>query len=239
MSTPTPKNFRIRSFVRRDGRRTAAQDRAYAALAPHFVLGVANGLLDHQEIFGRDAPRLLEIGFGSGVSLIALAKANPDKDFIGVETHKPGIGALLLGIETHTLTNLRVYYADVIDVLEQCIPDNNLDGIQIFFPDPWQKRRHHMRRLIQPDFIKLVVRKLKEAGTLHLATDWDDYSKHMLHVVSQEEQLVNLAGINQFAERSPYRPVLTKFERRATREGRKVWELQLQKQVRNDLDNQD
>ena len=229
MQSSARKHFRIRSFVRRDGRRTAAQDRALTELAPHFVLDVATGMLDHQQVFGRAAPSLLEIGFGTGVSLLASANDNRDKDFIGVETHKPGIGALLMGIETLALTNLRIYYADVVDVLKLCIPDSSLDGIQIFFPDPWQKRRHQMRRLIQPDFVATAIQKLKQHGTLHLATDWEDYSKHMLKVVSQEQQLENLAGQQQFAERSPYRPILTKFEQRAQREGRKVWDLQLQK----------
>jgi tRNA (guanine-N7-)-methyltransferase len=229
MSESPREKFRLRSFVRRDGRRTAAQERAQAELAPRFGLEIANGFVDYQASFGREAPRFLEIGFGTGVSLLALAKAAPEKDFIGVETHKPGIGALFLGIQTESLTNLRVFYGDVIDVLEKCIPDNSLDGVQIFFPDPWQKRRHHPRRLIQPDFVKLIVQKLKSNGTLHLATDWEDYSRHMMRVVSEEKQLVNLAGPNQFAERSSHRPILTKFERRAQREGRDVWDLQLQK----------
>lgn len=229
MSDSPQKTFRLRSFVRRDGRRTVAQERAQADLWPRFGLEISNGLVDMQASFARQAPRYLEIGFGSGVSLLAIAKEQPDKDFIGVETHKPGIGALFLGIQTDALTNLRVFYGDVIDVLEKCIPDNSLDGVQIFFPDPWQKRRHHARRLIQPEFVKLIVQKLKMNGTLHLATDWEDYSRHMMIVVSEEKQLMNLAGPNQFADRSPYRPILTKFERRAEREGRDVWDLQLQK----------
>lgn len=229
MSTTAPKHFRLRSFVRRDGRRTPGQDRAYAEQWPQWGLSIDQGVINYQTVFGRDARRFLEIGFGSGQSLLALAKANPDQDFIGVETHKPGIGALLLGIQSHALTNLRVYYGDVVDILEKCIPSASLDGVQIFFPDPWQKRRHHARRLIQPAFISLVVEKLKTAGTLHLATDWQDYSVHMMRVLSQETKLTNLAGEHQFAGRSVYRPVLTKFERRAVREGRLVWELQFSK----------
>jgi tRNA (guanine-N7-)-methyltransferase len=189
-------------------------------------LQVAHGLLNYQQVFNRDVSRFLEIGFGTGQSLLALASAEPSKDFIGVETHKPGIGALFLGIRQHQLTNLRVYDSDVIDVLEKCIPPASLDGVQIFFPDPWPKRRHHARRLIQPDFVRLVVEKLKIGGTLHLATDWDDYATHMMRVLSQENRLVNAFGLNQFAERSVYRPILTKFERRAMREGRQIWELQ-------------
>jgi tRNA (guanine-N7-)-methyltransferase len=224
-----PKRYRLRSFVRRDGRRTPAQERAHALLWPLYGLNVELGVIDYQQVFGRTAPCFLEIGFGSGQSLLALAAAHPDKNFIGVETHKPGIGALCLGIEENALTNIRVYYQDVIDVLEKGIPNESLDGVQIFFPDPWQKRRHHQRRLIQSEFVRLIVSKLKKGGSLHLATDWEDYAKHMMQVVTAEPALTNLAGVNQFSERSPYRPVLTKFERRAGRELRSVWELQLQK----------
>jgi tRNA (guanine-N7-)-methyltransferase len=223
------KSFRIRSFVRRDGRRTEAQERAYAALWPQFGLVVEDGWIQYDTQFGRQAPRFLEIGFGSGQSLLALAKAHPEIDFIGVETHKPGVGALFLGIQQENLTNIRVYYQDVIDVLEKAIPEASLDGVQIFFPDPWPKRRHHQRRLIQPAFIRLVVTKLKPGGLLYLATDWEDYAKHMMRVLSQETGLENKAGVNQFAERSPHRPILTKFERRALREGRQICELNFKK----------
>lgn len=236
MLTQPPKQFRLRSFVRRDSRMTTAKARAQIELWPRFGLGIEDGeegMTDFVWVFGREAPRFLEIGFGSGQSLLALAKAHPDKDFIGVETHQPGIGALFLGIQQGGLTNLRVYYCDVIDVLEKCIPEASLDGVQIFFPDPWPKRRHHPRRLIQPSFVTLVVTKLKMGGTLHLATDWEDYAKHMLQVLSQDEQLINLTGPHQFAVRSPYRPILTKFERRAEREGRNIWELQFARAVDN------
>jgi tRNA (guanine-N7-)-methyltransferase len=227
MKTP-PTEFRLRSFVHR-GRQTDAQERAYDSLWPLYGLEIEKGCLDFQQAFGRESARYLEIGFGSGHSLLALAHAQPANDFIGVEAHKPGIGALFQGIQQNHVTNLRVYHGDVVDVLEKCIPDACLDGVQIFFPDPWPKRRHHQRRLIQPDFIRLVVSKLKSGGILHLATDWEDYSRHMMCVVSQEPQLVNLAGEHQFSSRSPQRPVLTKFERRAEREGRQIRELQFRK----------
>lgn len=218
-------SHRIRSYVPR-GRRTPAQERAYLALWPQYGLSVDNGLLDYQSVFGRHSEVTLEIGFGSGQSLLALASAKPDSDFIAVETHQPGIGALLMGMQANQLTNIRVYYHDVIDVLEQCIPKNSLDHIQIFFPDPWQKRRHHERRLIQPAFIAMLVEYLKVGGHLHLATDWDDYAKEMLAAVSGETRLSNLFGQGEFAtERSPGRPVITKFEGRAIREGRKIWDL--------------
>lgn len=225
-TTTSPKSFRLRSYVPR-GRRTDAQERAYIECWPRFGLSVETGYIDYQQVFNRHAPCFLEIGFGSGQSLLALAQAQPDKNFIGVETHQPGIGALLMGVQEHELTNLRIYYSDVLDVLEKCIPKTSLDGVQIFFPDPWPKRRHHQRRLIQPEFIKLVIDKIKSGGILHLATDWEDYAKHMMQVVSQEPKLLNLAGIEQFALRSSQRPVITKFEGRAVREGRNIWELQL------------
>lgn len=222
-----PTHYRIRSFVRRDGRRTPGQERAWAMLNPRFGLDVAHGLIDTGNVFARQVDTYLEIGFGSGQSLLAAASVRPDANFIGVETHKPGIGALFLGIQERRLENLRVYYADVVDVLEKCIPAASLAGVQIFFPDPWQKRRHHQRRLIQPDFLKLVLSRMKIGGELHLATDWEDYALHMMRVVSAEPALTNLAGEGEYAERSPLRPVVTKFERRALREGRVIRELRM------------
>jgi tRNA (guanine-N7-)-methyltransferase len=225
MRSLPPKPRRIRSFVRRDGRRTLAQARAHEVLWPQVGLQLEQGMADFARIFGREAPRFLEIGFGSAQSLLAVATSHPEYDFIGIETHKPGIGALLLGIQSNQLSNLRVYDGDAVEILEHCIPPASLDGVQLFFPDPWPKRRHHARRLVQPAWVNMVVEKLKTAGTLHLATDWEDYAHHMMRVLSQEKKLVNVAGANQFAGRSPYRPILTKFENRALREGRGVWEL--------------
>ena len=222
-----PSAFRVRSFVRR-GRQTAAQQAAYSAIWSQVGLLIEQGLLANDH-FGRSAPRLFEIGFGSGQSLLALAQAYPQWDFIGVETHRPGIGAVCLGIQTHALTNLHLYEADAIDVLQTCIPDEYLTSIQLFFPDPWPKRRHHVRRLIQSDFVQLVVAKLIMHGTLHLATDWEDYAYQMMRVLSAIPALENRAQHGQFAERSLYRPTLTKFEQRAKREGRQIWELQFRK----------
>ncbi len=224
------KQHRIRSFVRRNARLTAAQARAYEALWPRFGLTVAAGNIDNQPIFGRTAPCFLEIGFGTGQSLLALAAAHPELNLIGVDTHKPGIGAVLLGMQQQDLSNIRLYDADVIDVLEQCIPPDSFEGIQIFFPDPWPKRRHYPRRLIQASYVQLMITKLKMNGSLHLATDWEDYAKQMLQVLSQETALKNVAGPHQFAPtRSVYRPVITKFEARGIKEKRKIWELQFVK----------
>lgn len=224
-----PKKFRLRSFVRRNSRETAGQERAFEELWPCFGLQLENGMIDCKKLFAREAETVLEIGFGTGQSLLEFARLHPDKNIIGVETHKPGIGALFQGVQTLGLSNLRVFYGDVIDVMQKCIPDNCLVGVQIFFPDPWPKRRHHARRLIQTEFIKLVIKKLQAKGTLHLATDWQDYSMHMMRVLSAETEIVNDMGINQFATRSTFRPIVSKFEGRALREGRNIWELQFTK----------
>jgi tRNA (guanine-N7-)-methyltransferase len=222
-------SFRLRSFVRRDGRITAVQRRAWMMLWDRYGLPLTTHCIDYKQVFGRVAPCLLEIGFGSGQSLLAAAKQHTDKDFIGVEVYKPGVGAVLHGIELNGLTNLRIYYADVMDVLETCIPRASLHGVQIFFPDPWPKRRHHARRLIQSAFVQLVVDKLQSNGMLHLATDWQDYAQHIQRVLSRQKELICLADSQYDATpsiRSPYRPIVSKFERRSQCEGRSVWEWQ-------------
>jgi tRNA (guanine-N7-)-methyltransferase len=217
---------RIRSFVRRDGRMTEAQRRVLDELWPMFGLELADGMLDYSKTFARDAAVILEIGFGSGHSLLEIARAHPDKNFIGIETYQPGIGALLLKIEEYALTNIRIYYADAVEVLERCIPAASLDGVQIFFPDPWPKRRHHKRRLIQPEFVNVIAEKLRPKGIFHLATDWEHYARHMLKVMSAAENFVNLAGSGKYSPRSAQRPVVTKFEQRGTKKGHDIWELQ-------------
>jgi tRNA (guanine-N7-)-methyltransferase len=222
---------RIRSFVRRDGRMTEAQRRVLVELWPLFGLQLSDGFVDMAKAFQRTAPCTLEIGFGSGYSLLEIAKAHPEQNFIGIEMYQPGVGSLLLGVETQEIKNIRVYYADAVEVIQQCIPDGSLDGIQIFFPDPWPKRRHHKRRLIQPEFVSLITTKLKVGGILHLATDWEHYAKQMMRVLSHAENLVNVAGEAEYAERSARRPVVTKFEGRGTRSGRLIRELQFERSV--------
>ncbi|HSW70429.1 MAG TPA: tRNA (guanosine(46)-N7)-methyltransferase TrmB [Gammaproteobacteria bacterium] len=229
-SLSSPIWRRIRSFTRRDSRITKAQFQAYEQLGPTWQLQAEAGELDFYQTFGRLAPCFIEIGFGSGHSLAALAKQQPDRDFIGIEMFKPGIGALLQQIEVLALYNIRIYYGDAVEILEKCIPDHSLQGIQIFFPDPWPKRRHHKRRLIQETFVALAARKLKKAGLLHLTTDWQDYAKEMMKVLSKEKALHNVAGQGQFAERSALRPLITKFEGRGEKEGRLIWELQFAKE---------
>lgn len=217
---------RIRSFTRRDSRMTEAQAQAFEKWSPSLRLDPAFGRFDFKTIFGREAPCFLEIGFGCGLSLATLAAQMSEVDFIGIETFKPGIGALFQKIEALQLKNVRIVYEDAVQVLEHCIPDASLQGLQIFFPDPWPKRRHHKRRLIQPPFVNLATQKLQSAAVLHLATDWQDYAKQMLRVLSAETALRNVAGEGSFAKRSFLRPQVTKFERRGEKEGRAIWELQ-------------
>ncbi len=229
----TEKKFplrRIRSFVRRDSRITAAQQQAIDTLLPRFGLSLESGQLDLAATFLRTAKTNLEIGFGSGHSLLEIAKQYPEQNFIGIETHLPGVGALLLGIEEAQLTNVRVYYADAVEVFQQCIPENSLDVVQIFFPDPWQKRKHHKRRLIQESFINIILPKLKPGAALHLATDWQHYAAHMMRVLSTMPDLKNSAGDNHYADRSTQRPIVTKFEQRGQTCGRQIWELQFVRQ---------
>lgn len=220
---------KIQSFVRRDSRITAAQAEALELLWPKFGIEVGDQLVNFSYLFKREAKTIVEIGFGSGQSLLAIAKENPLENYIGVETHKPGIGALLLGVATHGLSNIRVYYGDAVGFLQQNIGDNLLAGIQIFFPDPWPKRKHHKRRLIQTEFVQVLMTKLQVGGLLHLATDWQDYAEHMMKVLSAMPGLSNVSGVNQYADRSVKRPIITKFERRGIQSGRKIWELQFEK----------
>ncbi|MDA8562025.1 tRNA (guanosine(46)-N7)-methyltransferase TrmB [Gammaproteobacteria bacterium] len=215
----------VKSFVRRNSRVTNGQSTAFETSWPKFGLSLENKAIDFEKTFKRKAKNTLEIGFGSGYSLIEMAKLKPEENFIGIETYKPGIGVLFQSIEKEKLTNIRVYYADAIDIIKACIPDNSLDAIQIFFPDPWRKRRHHKRRLIQVDFINLITNKLINGGELHLATDWEDYALHMMSVLSSINNLKNLSGDKNYSERSSKRPVVTKFEQRGYKSGHKIREL--------------
>lgn len=216
---------RIRSFVRRDSRMTAAQKTAVND-SQEFILSADNEIFNFDNIFQRTSQRVVEIGFGSGQSLLSMAKAFPEKDFIGIETHRPGIGALLLAMKNESVNNIRIIYADATEVLSQCFTDDSIDIAQIFFPDPWPKRKHHKRRLIQSAFIELVSKKLKPSASLHIATDWEDYANHIMRTVSAIPHFVNMAGEMQFSARSDHRPVVTKFEQRGQDSGRKIWDMQ-------------
>ena len=214
----------IRSFVRREGRLTKGQQRAIDELGPKFMLDLQSEPLDLDALFGRQAPRYLEIGFGDGKSLAAMAAAQPEADFLGVEVHRPGVGSLLLEVEQQSLTNVRVICADAVEVLNSMVPDHSLDKVFIFFPDPWHKKRHHKRRLVQPGFVATLRNKLKPGGLIHMATDWEDYAMHMLAVMNSAAGFSNTAKEGSFVMRPEYRP-LTKFEARGQRLGHGVWDL--------------
>jgi len=223
VNTGNQHHRKIRSFVRREGRITPAQQRALQKLWPHFGLE-ARGQLDLDACFGRSAPRTLEIGFGNGHSLAEMAENAPELDFIGIEVHRPGVGRLLLELESRGLTNVRVICADAVDLLGKCLPDASLDRVLLFFPDPWPKKRHHKRRILQPMFIDLVGAKLKPGGTFHMATDWENYAEQMLEAMTQSALFTNCATSGGYSPRPAYRPV-TKFEQRGRRLGHGVWDL--------------
>lgn len=213
---------RIRSFVLRQGRMTAAQESGLQLL-PQKGLFREQGLLDCAKVFGRTAPTVLEIGFGMGGSLLQMAQAAPDKNFIGIEVHRPGVGKLLHDMADAGVDNIRVYCDDAVEVLQHCIDDDSLNAVQIFFPDPWHKKRHNKRRLIQPEFVQLIHRKLKAGGILHAATDWQDYAEHILAVMQAAPNYRNCAP-QDYAPRPDYRPK-TKFEQRGERLGHGVWDI--------------
>ncbi len=221
------KKRTIRSFILRQGRMTDAQETAFHALWPQYGLDILPTPHDFSAIFDRQAPCTLEIGFGMGDSLLAEAQAHPEQNFIGIEVHRPGVGALFQGLKRHELNHVRVFNTDAIDVLRDAIMDASLDRVCLFFPDPWPKRRHHKRRIVQPDFVRLVVSKLKPGGFFHLATDWEDYAVHMLEVLEQESALENTAGLEGYVDHIE-RPS-TKFERRGKALGHGIWDLMFKK----------
>ena len=215
---------RIRSFVVRAGRIGPGQVRALAELAPRFVLPfVATGPVDFAEVFGRQAPLVVEIGFGMGSTTATMAAAAPAQNFLGIEVHPPGVGALLQRIDAAGLANVRIVQHDAVEVLESMIAPASLAAVHVFFPDPWHKKRHHKRRLIQPTFVRLLTSRLAPGATLHCATDWQPYAEQMLDVLSAEPALVNAAG-DGYAPRPASRP-LTKFEQRGLDRGHGVWDL--------------
>lgn len=215
---------RVRSFVLREGRLTTGQQKALDNLWPRFGLERDAGVLDPQAVFGRDAPRVLEVGYGMGQSLVQMASAEPDKDFIGIEVHRPGVGALLMAIEEAGVGNLRSYCDDAVEILDLCIADASLTRVQLYFPDPWHKKKHHKRRIVQPAWAQLVQRKLVPGGVLHMATDWENYAEHMFEIMQAETGWQNLAEDGRFAARPDWRPE-TKFERRGARLGHGVRDL--------------
>lgn len=212
----------IRSFVLRQGHLSVAQKRAIDQGMPRWGIDYRASALDLDQAFGRSAPKILEIGFGMGGATAEIAAGNPGQDYLGIEVHSPGVGNLLKLIDERQLTNLRIIRHDAVEVLDHMLVDQSLDGIHIFFPDPWPKKRHHKRRLIQPELTARLARKLKPGGYLHAATDWQEYAEQILAVFDAEPLLVNTA--DGFAPRPDYRP-LTKFELRGIRLGHGVWDI--------------
>jgi len=221
----------VRSFVLRAGRMGSGQKRALDELGPRFLLPYSRSPIDLECVFARSAPKILEIGFGMGAATAEIAQAHPGQDYLGIEVHEAGVGALLKRIGELDLHNLRLIRHDAVEVLRDMLPDHGLDGIHIFFPDPWHKTRHHKRRLIQPAFVRLLAQKLKVDGYLHLATDWRDYAAQMLAVLGAEPLLDNTW--EGYAPRPDYRP-LTKFEQRGLRLGHEVWDLVVRRKHRVD-----
>lgn len=214
----------VRSYVLRAGRMGSGQVRALAELGPRYVLPFQATPLSPAAVFGRQAPCVLEIGFGMGDATAQIAAARPDTDFIGVEVHEAGVGALLRLIGERQLPNLRIVRHDAVEVLREMVAPGSLAAVHVFFPDPWHKKRHHKRRLIQPPLVALIASRLQPGGVLHCATDWEPYAEQMLQVLSAEPLLANTAGGTGWAARPDYRP-LTKFEARGLRLGHGVRDL--------------
>ncbi|MBE5316316.1 MAG: tRNA (guanosine(46)-N7)-methyltransferase TrmB [Xanthomonadales bacterium] len=214
----------LRSFVQRAGRLTPAQQRALDALWPKYGLEIAQGPLHAPARFGRTAPLVLEIGFGNGEALIHGALHSPERDFIGIEVHKPGVGRVLNAIESNALSNVLLYAEDAVEVLKQCIGEGALDEVRIYFPDPWHKKRHVKRRLIQPGFVELLSSRIAPGGLLHLATDWQPYAEQMWEVMDAASTFRNTEGPGGHVPRPDWRPE-THFERRGLRLGHGVWDL--------------
>ena len=218
----------IRSFVLRQGRVSNAQRRAVETLLPTFGIAYAPAPLDLDAAFGRPAPKILEIGFGMGETTAQIALAHPHNDYLGIEVHTPGVGSLLRLIEAHALANVHIIQHDAVEVLNHMIAPGSLSAIHVFFPDPWPKKRHHKRRLIQPPLVHLLASRLRPGGYLHLATDWEDYALQILDVLSAEPLLANTA--EGFAPRPDHRP-LTKFESRGLKLGHRVWDIVFRRRV--------
>lgn len=221
---PEYKDKPIRSYVIRGGRITEGQKKAFDSAWPSYGLSLFAGPLDQQAVFGRKAPLVVEVGFGMGDSLLAMAQAEPETDFIGIEVHPPGVGRLINNAAKAGVSNLRVYMADAVDVFDDCIADASLARFQLYFPDPWHKKKHNKRRIVQPQFVELVRTKLQPAGVCHMATDWQPYADYMMEIMSLAPGYSNQTSEYCFSPRPAYRP-LTKFEKRGERLGHGVWDL--------------
>lgn len=214
----------VRSFVLRQGRITSAQTQAFDVHWSRFGLDYSNQPIDLRGLFPRSAPVVLEIGFGNGEQLLHASINEPERNFIGIEVHRPGVGRLMNGLATADVDNIRVSNHDAVEVLGNQIASQSLDEVRIYFPDPWPKKRHHKRRLIQPDFIELLASRVRPGGLLHLATDWAEYAEHMLEVIDSSHHWRNQAGVGAYSEMPEWR-INTHFEKRGVRLGHGVWDL--------------
>lgn len=215
---------KVKSYVKREGRLTKGQEKALVDYWPTMGIDYADAPLSLSDVFGRTAPVVVEIGFGMGKSLVEMAAASPDKDFIGIEVHRPGVGACLSDAGDQGVENLRVMEHDAVEVLKNMIPDASLSRLQLFFPDPWHKKRHHKRRIVQSEFAELVRTKLAIGGCFHMATDWEAYAEHMAEVMNNAPGYTNTAEEGDYVPRPEYRPI-TKFETRGQKLGHGVWDL--------------
>ena len=221
---PEYRKKSIRSYVVRAGRMTDGQRNAFETSWATYGLKLADGVIDTDAIFGRTGLKVLEIGFGMGDSLLQMAAAEPETDFIGIEVHPPGVGTIMNTAQVEKISNLRVYLADANDVLEECFAPASINRLQLYFPDPWHKKKHNKRRIVQPQFVQLVREKLRSGGILHMATDWQHYAEHMLETLDAAAGFDNIAGRGEYSPRPVYRP-MTKFEKRGERLGHGVWDL--------------
>lgn len=219
----------IKSYVRRAGRMSKRQEQGLSCWLKDYELTLEDKTWDFSCIFDRNADTIVEIGFGMGVSLLKTAQQNPHLNYVGIEVHEPGVGVLAADLHDHGLTNVRLVKQDAIEVIKNHISPGSLAGIQLFFPDPWPKKRHHKRRIIQSEFVKLMAERLKDGGFIHCATDWEEYAHHMLSVLSKETLIINKDPEGGFLPRPMNRPI-TKFEERGNRLGHGVWDLVFIKQ---------
>jgi len=219
---------KVRSFVKREGRLTNGQAKALEQFWDVMGLSHSDGLINLSELFGNSNPVVLEIGFGMGKSLVEMAKNAPELNFIGVEVHRPGVGACISLAQEEGVNNLKVFEHDAIEILADCIPDGSLTTVQLFFPDPWHKKKHHKRRIVQPEFVETIRQKLKVDGVFHMATDWENYAECMLEDMNSSEGYANLSETKDYVPRPDSRP-LTKFENRGQRLGHGVWDIQFKR----------
>ena len=215
---------KIQSFVRRSGRLTEGQKSGLNELWSEFGVDLPEGKIDLTLLFAKQQPTVLEIGFGNGDSLLEMAINTPNQNFLGIEVYEAGVGRLINEANKHQLTNLKIIKADAVEVLKYHIKDNSFETFQLFFPDPWHKKKHHKRRIVQTDFLNLISNKLQNGGTIHMATDWENYAEHMMETLEKHPHFKNTMGAHKYSLRPKHRPI-TKFERRGERLGHGVWDL--------------